>query len=410
MPIPTAIRVSLSSVEEAYIRKTVIMLIPKLAIRNLLGAGLRTWLNVIVLSFAYVAIIFNQGFYYGLTNQVSHAKKEAELGGGQFWHHKYDPHDPFTLQDAYGDVPESMRDWIDQDKAVPILIIQGTFYPKGRIRTVIVKGIPPPQKILSIPTRFLQETEGPLQALIGTRMAKSTGLEIGDIITVKWQDANGTFDAQDVEIVQIMNTTVPTIDHGQIWVPLERFRQLLQIENEATMVVIDQNFKSIESVPGWIFRNLTYLLKDIHDVNKTRTVASWLLYGLLLMLAMLAIFDTQILSVFRRRKEIGTLISLGMTRSKVIQLFTFEGALHGVLAAFIGALYGIPLLDYFADKGFAVPETVDNTGYAIGEKLYPLYGTFLVAETTLLVLILTTIVSYLPTRKITKLKPTDALR
>ena len=70
------------------------MLIPKLAIRNILGAGLRTWLNVIVLSFTYVAIIFNQGFYYGLSNQVGHAKMEAELGGGQFWHHKYDPYDP----------------------------------------------------------------------------------------------------------------------------------------------------------------------------------------------------------------------------------------------------------------------------------------------------------------------------
>jgi len=33
----------------------------KLALRNLLGARLRTWLNVIVLSFAFVAIIGLQG-------------------------------------------------------------------------------------------------------------------------------------------------------------------------------------------------------------------------------------------------------------------------------------------------------------------------------------------------------------
>ena len=365
---------------------------------------------MIVLSFAYVAIIFNQGYYYGLSNQVSHAKMEAELGGGQFWHHKYDPYDPFTLQEAHGEIPEPMRNWIFQDKAVSLLIMKGAFYPKGRIRTVIIKGIPPAQKILSIPTRFLEETEGPLQALIGTRMAQSAGLKIGDIITVQWQDANGTFDAQDVEIVQIMNTTVPTIDHGQIWVPLEKFRQLLLMKNEVTMVVIDKNFKPIESVPGWTFRNLAYLLKDIHNVRKTAIVASWFLYSLLLMLAMLAIFDTQILSVFKRQKEIGTLISLGMTRSKVIQLFTFEGILHGVLAAFIGALYGIPLLNHYANKGFAVPESVDNTGYAIGERLYPSYSASLVAGTVILVLIVTSIVSYLPTHKITKLKPTDALR
>jgi len=39
-----------------------------------------------------------------------------------------------------------------------------------------------------------------------------------------------------------------------------------------------------------------------------------------------------------------------------------------------------------------------------------MYSAGLVAATTFLVLVITTIVSYLPTRKIAKLKPTDALR
>jgi len=160
------------------------MLILKLAIRNILGGGLRTWLNVIVLSFAYVAIIFNQGIYEGLTHQVSRAKVDAELGGGQFWHRNYDPYDPFTLQNAHGKIPNPMHSWIDQDKAVPLLIIKGIFYPRGRARMVMVKGIPPMQSVLSLPTQILQGEEDVLPALIGTRMAKRSGLKIGDLITV----------------------------------------------------------------------------------------------------------------------------------------------------------------------------------------------------------------------------------
>jgi ABC-type antimicrobial peptide transport system permease subunit len=53
---------------------------------------------------------------------------------------------------------------------------------------------------------------------------------------------------------------------------------------------------------------------------------------------------------------------------------------------------------------------VDQFGLALGEKLYPLYSGGLVIGTTGLVLVVTTIVSLLPTRKIAKLKPTDALR
>ncbi|MFQ5627925.1 MAG: ABC transporter permease, partial [bacterium] len=122
------------------------------------------------------------------------------------------------------------------------------------------------------------------------------------------------------------------------------------------------------------------------------------------------IFDTQVLAVFRRRKEIGTLIALGMTRTKVIQLFTLEGGLNGVLAALVGAIYGIPLLAYFAIEGWPLPESMEGFGLAIGRTLYPTYGLALIVGTIVIVLLTVTIVSYFPTRKIAKWKPTDALR
>jgi ABC-type lipoprotein release transport system permease subunit len=141
-----------------------------------------------------------------------------------------------------------------------------------------------------------------------------------------------------------------------------------------------------------------------------KTMGASIMYTVLLFLAMLAIFDTQILSIFRRRKEMGTLMAMGMTRVKIIQLFTLEGAMHGVLAALVAALYGIPLLVYTARQGWALPDSTDSYGIAIGEKIFPIYSAALVAGTIILVLGITTIVSFLPTRKIAKLKPTDALR
>ncbi len=57
-----------------------------------------------------------------------------------------------------------------------------------------------------------------------------------------------------------------------------------------------------------------------------------------------------------------------------------------------------------------MPEATDSYGFALGERLFPTYGAGLVIGTTVLILLVTTIVSFLPTRKIAKLKPTDALR
>ena len=133
------------------------------------------------------------------------------------------------------------------------------------------------------------------------------------------------------------------------------------------------------------------------------------MYIFLLLLAMLAIFNTQVLSIFRRRKEMGTMMALGFTRAKVIKLFTLEGAMHSVLAAVVAAVYGIPFLVWFSRRGWPLPEGTDF-GFALGEKLFPVYSVGLVVGTVILVLTVTTIVSFLPTRKIAKLKPTDALR
>ena len=387
------------------------MIIPKLAFRNMLGAGAKTWLNAVVLSMAFVAIIWGQGLYIGIDAEVSRAMIEAEYGGGQYWVEGYDPFDPFTIQDAHRPLTGPLRALVEKGQATPFLIVQGTIYPGGRIVPVLLKGIDPGQKLLSIPSSVLKAADNELPALIGARMSATSGLKKGDTVTVRWRDAKGTFDAKDLQIVEVMRTTVQSIDSGLIWLPLQTLQEMAGISSEATIVVTEKNYGPAVPVPGWTFKNLNYLLDDIKSVVQAKTIGSSILYSILLFLAMLAIFNTQLLSIWRRRKEIGTMMALGFSRGKIIRLFTLEGALNGVLAALVGAVYGIPLLAYTATHGLGLPANlIDSFGLAMSEKLYPTYSGALVVGTTILVFAITTIVSFMPTRKIAKLKPTDALR
>jgi len=386
------------------------MIIPRMAVKNLLGAGLRTWLNVVVLSFSFVIIIWTQGLYNGMGEQASKAMIEAEIAGGQYWQENYDPYDPLSLPDAHGVLPDHIRQLQSENKAAPVLIVQGTIYPNGRIQSVLVKGIDPQQTVVSIPSHFLEPNGEDLPALIGARMAKSSGLKTGDYVTVQWRDVNGTFDARDVRIVQVMKTQVPTIDMGQLWLPLQPLQELTGMEDQATVVTLAQDTVEFPQLSGWTVKNLDFLLQDVKNLVQSKSAGASIIYAVLLALAMLAIFNTQVLSIFRRRKEMGTLMALGFTRFNVIKLFTLEGAMHSVLAALIGAAYGLPLLIWFDKTGWAMPEAADSYGFALGQKLFPAYSVGLVLATMLFVMLLTTFVSFLPTRKIAKLKPTDALR
>jgi putative ABC transport system permease protein len=57
-----------------------------------------------------------------------------------------------------------------------------------------------------------------------------------------------------------------------------------------------------------------------------------------------------------------------------------------------------------------MPIDTSEFGLSIAQTLYPKYSFQLVAGTTLLIVVVTTIVSYWPARKIAKMNPTEALR
>ena len=259
-----------------------------------------------------------------------------------------------------------------------------------------------------------------IPAIIGTRMAHTAKLSKGDHLLIRWRDANGTFDAREVTIVGIYKTTVPTVDAGQIWIPLEKLQQMTVLFNEATYFVVNKTFADSTSAGktyienngkvDWNYKNDAFLLKEIDEIIAVKKGGSNVISGLLLAIALLAIFDTQVLSIFRRQKEIGTYIALGMTRYRVVRIFTIEGTAHSLLAIALGCLWGIPLLLWIQSTGIPMPASVDQAGLAIGDKILPYYSAGMILSSVLLVIISAAIVSYIPTRRISKMKPTDALR
>lgn len=386
------------------------MLSLKLAWRNIIGAGLRTWLNVIVLSISFVVIIWHRGMLDGWHEQARLDTIEWEIGGGQFWQEKYDPYDPFTLVDSHSKLPGELQKQLESKSLTTILISQATIYPKGRMQSVLLKGIEPDQSIVQLPTMLLAERSDEIPILMGTRMAEATKLNIGDVFTIRWRDANETFDAAEAKVVGLFRTNVPKIDNGQLWLPLERLQEMMQMPGEATIAVAASGSENLSDISGWKFNDQDALLFDIDQTIEQKQIGGSIIYIVLLLLAMLAIFDTQVLSIFRRQKEIGTQIALGMTRGQVIRLFTLEGSMHSILAAMVAAIYGIPLLTLQAKYGIAMPENTDDYGMAIAEKIFPVYSIGLIVTTTFVIFVTATIVSFIPARKISRMKPTDAIR
>jgi len=386
------------------------MVMLTLAIRNLIGAGVRTWLNVFVTSLSFVIIVLLYGIQDGVYDHAVRIMRETEIGGGIYYHPAYDPDDLMTLDDGHGLIPGSIVAQMSRGEAAAVLITQAAMYLDGRMMLILMKGISPNQKIVNIPSDVLNGGDSYLiPALIGSGMASSNQLEIGDEFTVRWRDTNGSYDALDVKIAGIMSVENFRIDRGQIWISIERLRQMMKTPEEATYVVTSPIIGLKADPDGWAPQDTESLLSVVRKLNESKKQSAKFIFVLLIGVAALGIFNSQILSIFRRRKEIGTLMALGMRRRRVIGLFTLEGSLHGALALVAASIYGGPLLWYLAAYGIPVPYG-SGMGIVMGENLYPVFGVGLVFGSACLVGLIVMIVSFFPTRKIAKLQPTDALR
>lgn len=381
----------------------------KLALQNLIGNGLKTWLNVFVLSISFVLIIFMQGLLEGWSKQAVTDAVSWEIAGGQYWNQKYDPYDPFSIDSSAITLPVSFQSKYEIHQIEPILIAQGTIYPSGRMQRVLLKGIRPDQNLLAIPTKLLKKNGPEVSVIMGAHQAKQANLKINDMVTLRWRDMNGTFEALDIRVAGIFKTTVPTVDVGQIWLPLGDLQNMMMQPNAAN-IILNAKGTAVEQVAGWNFKDVTELTKQTIAMVEAKTVGMTIFYSIFLMLALIAIFDTQTLSIFRRQREIGTFVALGMTQKQVVGLFTIEGAMNAVLAILLGTVYGLPLFIYFGMNGLKLPIDASDFGIPVAEYMFPIYTPKLIIGTILFILIITALVSYLPARKIARMNPTDAIR
>jgi len=81
-----------------------------------------------------------------------------------------------------------------------------------------------------------------------------------------------------------------------------------------------------------------------------------------------------------------------------------------MLAAVATLFFFGPVLWYFGTYGIPLPIDYSEMGLIMAKRLIPVYTIGLVVSTTILVSIIVLVVSYIPSRRIARMKPTDALR
>ncbi len=352
-------------------------------------------------------ILCLQGFYTGMFNQIEHNLIEYEVAGGQYWYEDYDPHNPLSIDDSYAKI-DAFGSAINKKHAVPILFRSGAMYTDNGMRGILIKGIDRKQTLLNVPTSILHENTGIMSAYIGKITAKQADLHKGDVVMIRFRDRHGVNNAVEVSIDSIMNVPLQSIDVGQIWVDLEHLQELCEMNGQASMLVVDDPLD--KEIKNWEYQGMDVMFADLTAWKVQEMSGAYMMLGIFLGLAMLAIFDTQILSIFRRKKEIGTLVAVGMRQQQVVWLFILEGMLLGISSILAGSAVGIPLLLFFQKNGIVLGNTIEDLNMNITNIIYPECSWDLILKVSIAVLLIVVVVSFFAAKRIAKMNIVQILK
>ena len=283
-----------------------------IAKKNFSRQGLRATLNVLVTALSIIALIFMLSLLNGFQAQATRNLVNTDVGGGHYRAPGFDILSPTKWEDHTVNIPAPLLRLHNKDKA-EVLVLQGQLYPNRRLYPVQIRGISMEQSLLKLPLdnlkTFPKNIDGLIPAVVGAKMAKKSHLQKGDTLTLTWRDKSGAVDAKDVLIVDVGDILNPRVDEGVVWLRLDHLRAMTDREREVSWVAV-RNY--IGPIPGFEFQPVELLMGDLLALLRQDRMNSKILWAILMILVCISVFNTQMLNIFKRQKEIGTLMALGM--------------------------------------------------------------------------------------------------
>lgn len=380
-----------------------------IAKKNFSRQGLRAILNVLVTALSIIALIFMLSLLNGFQAQATRNLVNTDVAGGHYLAPGFDILSPTEWEDHTIRVPDSLLQLQAKDKA-EVLVLQGQLYPNRRLYPVQIRGISMEQSLLKLPLdnlkKYSNNFDDLIPVVVGAKMAKKAHLKKHNTLILKWRDKSGAVDAKDIIIVDVVDILNPRVDDGVIWLRLDHLRAMTDREGEVSWVAVRND---IGPVAGSKFQPVELLMADLLALLRQDRMNSKILWAILMTLVCISVFNTQMLNIFKRQKEIGTLMALGMDSTRIVRTFTLEGGFAAVWALLVAVVLGLPFFIWFQGIGFDVSHLSEST-LPIRETIYPAYQLAEIIYSLIIVFVLIVISAWLPVKKITRLDPTLALR
>jgi putative ABC transport system permease protein len=401
-------------------------MLSRIAFRNVFRNRRRTALTLVVIVFGVVALIFFGGYKEVTFRNLRESTIRNRLGHMQVYQQgalKAKSEKP--LDHGLENVAV-IRAAIEQDPRVKTTAAQinltGLITNGDKSETFLGTAVEPErdrsmgsQKMVSGTFLSSGETDA---VIIGKGLAETLNVKPGDFLTLMTTTVTGSLNAMDVRVAGVFSTGVREYDDRAVKIPLVGAQQLLQTQKVEKLLVMlkdtadtaaaKSTIEQLFAAKRWPLevRDWSQLATFYHQVVLLYNGIFGFLGIVVFAIVVLSVANTIMMAIFERTREIGTLMSMGTTRSRIWSMFLLEGLFVGILGGVIGLVAGYALAQLVNTMHIQLPPP---PGYTRGYALELLLHAPVLIQSVLVAVITATVSAIFPAFKASRMKIVDAL-
>jgi len=396
--------------------------------KNIWRSKVRSIVVITAIALGLTAGIFSSAFFTGMVNQRINQAISNEISHIQI--HNPDFKETTELS-SY--IPEASRIY-DKIKTNPDvlgvskrIIIYSMVASAETAAGVKITGIDPADEsmVTGISSKMIDGKyfEGVKRnpVIIGKKLADKLKIKVRSKIVITLQDMDENITGGAFRVAGIYETANTGFDENNIYVrdtDLARLTNLpddvcheiaiLVNDNEISMVVDEEMKKQFSDLEVLNWKEIS---PEMSYMTEMMDLYNYIFIIIILFALLFGIINTMLMVVLERRKELGMLLAIGMSKVRVFSMIMLETVLLSLTGGVAGIIMGWAISEYFGTHPINLSmwaEGYSQLGYdtLVYTNIYP--GQFIVIA---VMVIFTGIIAALyPAYKALKYDPAEALR
>ncbi|MFC2103832.1 ABC transporter permease [Bacteroidota bacterium] len=259
--------------------------------------------------------------------------------------------------------------------------------------------------------------------LISDRLSKFLNANVGDSIILMGIGFHGTTAANIFPVRGIVKILSPELDNKLVYMTLEKSQEFFNLENRITSLNINldnpDDMLETQALLQKTINSGQYAVKNWEEFNPTMkqqiegdSVGGVIFIGILYFIVLFGIIGTVLMMIAERKRELGVMVAIGMSKVKLSFVLIFEMLFLGFIGMITGLLASAPFVIVGNRNPIKMTGEMAKMYEDMGfDPVMPLawFDQYFIWQ-GVIIMIMVIIACYLPLRRVRKMKVISALR